>query len=387
MLKKNMSSGIVITGIGAVSPAGFGAKALWEALTHGQPLFKEIPLPLPKGRSRLGAAISGIDDFLGDRRFRRAANISKFTVAAIRLALQDAGLDPANWNGFEAGLVTAVTHGAISLTREFHEGLVTGGPAAASPVLFSDSVLNAPAGNASIAFNIRGASHTVVGDLSAGIMAVSTAIKTMRRGNIKVCIAGGAEELDPVVRGVYERLKLLSPQRGKEESMTPFADAHSGFIAGEGACFLTLEDKAAALNRKARIYAEISSVRNTLDGAGQLDTDADGEIIIMAGANGTYADVIEGRALQRLFEKSASVPRLCCIKPVIGESFAAAGMMQAAAAAMSIHNGFSLPSLTDGVKWARLNKTGEPVAIKTAVVSSAGFNDNGGILVLKAACK
>lgn len=381
-----MTSDIVITGIGVAGPAGFGAQALWDALIEKRPCFSPVPSPKAEGKERLCAKVKGIDAFLNDRRLRRAAEISKFASAAIRLALEDAGIDPGAWVSREAGLVTAVTHGAIRFTVEFHESLIKEGPASASPMVFSDSVLNAPAGNASIAFNIRGAAHTVIGDLGAGMLSVSTAIKTMRYSGLKVCLAGAAEEFEDVVTGVYSRLGLLSPEGSG--AMRPFSTGHNGFISGEGACFLVLEEKASALERKARIYGEIAYAKTPLTAARPSDVNGTGETIIFSGANGTRADEKEGATLERLFDGRAARPYICCIKPLIGESFAASSMMQVAAAAISIQKGVAPPSnIDDGtgaIAWAKHTDAPQTCMIKTAIASASGYNDGGGLLVLRA---
>lgn len=383
-----MTSDIVITGIGVASSAGFGSEALWEALIEKRRCFRSVVSPRGKGKERLCAAINDVDAFLADKRWRRAAEISKFSIAAIRLALEDAGIDPAKWNSREAGLVTAVTHGAIRFTIEFHESVVVEGPAAASPMVFSDSVLNAPAGNSSIAFNVKGGAHTVIGDLGAGMLSVSTAIRTMRYSGLKVCLAGATEEFDHVVNAIYARLGLIAPDDGGKEAMRPFSDKHSGFIAGEGACFLVLEEKTSALARGARIYAEIKYAKTPLAAMRSLDAADPGETIIFSGANGTYTDKTEGAALKRLFDGKTARPYICCIKPLIGESFAASSMMQVAAAAMSIHKKTAPPSnITggiDGIKWAKHADAPQSRMIKTAIASAAGYNDGGGMLVLKA---
>ncbi|MBI5561795.1 MAG: hypothetical protein HY894_02920 [Deltaproteobacteria bacterium] len=388
---ETMPPDIVITGIGVISQAGAGVDAFWDALMEKRPLFSDIgsPAPVCRGRhSRLGAAAPDIDAVLDDRRFRRAANLSKFAVAAARLAIVDAGLDPAGLDPEETGLVTGVTHGAINFTREFHEALAGSGPAAASPALFSDSVLNAPAGNVSIAFNIRGPGHTVTGDLSTGIYAINMAVKTMRGSGVKVCIAGGAEELDPVVRGHYARLGLLSPCKGKDERISPFSEAANGFVPGEGACFIVLEEREAAEARGARVYAVVSSISGTLKPPRQLGEMGDG-VFVSAGANGTYADTKEAAFLKALFGGAGGKPYIGCVKPVVGESFGASNMMQSVAALKALHSGCVPPSMIDGggaspvSSWARVSATAQAAALKAAVVTTAGFNDGGGVLVLK----
>lgn len=380
-----MTPDIVITGIGAVSSAGFGAQALWEALVEKKPCFATVSLP--DGKEHLAAMVKNIDGYLNDKRWRRAAEISKYSIAAIKLALEDAGIESSTWNSRQTGLVTAVTHGAIKFTIEFHASLVKEGPAAASPMVFSDSVLNAPAGNASIAFNIKGAAHTVIGDLGAGIQSISTAVRTMRCNGIKICLAGATEEFAPLVMSTYLKLKLIA-RGGAKEPARPFSTGHNGFMPGEGACFMVLEEKGSALERGARIYGEIAYAKNPLSAGRSLDTSGMGETIIFAGANGTYADANESAMLEKFFCGSKARPYICCIKPLIGESFAASGMMQIAAAAISLRKGIAPPSNTDSglesIAWAKQTDAPKTCIIETAIASAAGYNDGGGLLVLRA---
>ena len=378
-----MSCEYVITGIGIVSPIGIGNPAFWDALLAGRTGIKEIKSFNTEGqRSRLGAEINpdDIDAVFSDKRFRRAAKISKYCLAAAGLAIKDSGLDPSGWDPAKAGLVVGVTHGAMNYTREFHTVLIREGALSASPMFFSDSVLNAPAGNASIAFNIKGAAHTIAGGIPAGIDAIDYAIRVMRNNNLDVCIAGGAEEIDALVFDSYARFRLLSPNNRGKEGIKPFASDRNGLVTGEGACMLVLEKKEAAVKRGAVVYAGISDAR-----------DFDNKIIYaVTGANGTGKDVVEAGILKALLagnNKNAAKVFVGNIKPLTGECFAAGSAMQAASAAMALHKGIIPPStigkgLIKEMDWCRPNTKAEEVKADMALISSIGFEGSGSLLYL-----
>ncbi|HBR16060.1 MAG: hypothetical protein A3G39_08745 [Deltaproteobacteria bacterium RIFCSPLOWO2_12_FULL_43_16] len=399
-----MSEEFVITGIGVVSPAGIGKEAFWDSLINCKAGIKDIRCFDTKNKkSRLGGEIRDfdLDAVLPDKRFRRAANVSKYCLASAKFAIDDAGLDSTKWDGTKVGLVVGVTHSAINYSREFHAALVKEGPLSASPMIFSDSVLNAPAGNTSIAFNVKGATHTIVGGVPAGLHAISYAIKIMKMSNLDMCLVGGAEELDSLVFDTYSRFGLLSPgdrfqiypQGEQGEGMKPFAIDRNGFVIGEGACVLMLEKKKAAIERKATIYAAISSIHTAMSlttencsGICNDIPDAAG-IYLSTGANGTANDSTEAKILKKEIAKNGK-PYIGNIKPIVGECFAASGIMQAASAAIVLCKGVIPPStirhnLIPEIQWVRFNRFEEKVKIKTAIVSSIGLEGEGSFLTLK----
>ena len=395
-----MAEEFVITGIGMVCASGTGKEMFWDALINSRTGFKNITRFDTGGRkSHLGGEVPDfdLDAVFPDRRFRRAADVSKYCLASSKLAIDDAGLDPYIWDGSKAGLVVGVTHCAINYSREFHAAMVKEGPAAVSPSLFSDSVLNAPAGNVSIAFNIKGAIHTIVGGTPAGIDAIGFATRVMRNSNLDLCLVGGAEEMDSVVSDGYARFGLLSPNDGQHEGIKPFGIRRNGFVIGEGACVLVIERKKGAMERKAKIYAEIgmfdtAACVTTGRFRDVLKNIGDETAYISTGANGTAGDDIEARALQVLCNSGhgSEKPFIGSIKPVTGECFAAGSMLQIASAAMVIQKGIIPPSniQTEGLDskfrgLGRFNVSAVEMKINVAAISSIGLKEEGALLVLR----
>lgn len=185
----------VLSGLGPITPFGAGVGPFWQALTAGSSGIRPLSRFSP-GTDNQGGEISGIDldEIIGNRSFRRVADISKYVLAAIQVALRDAGLESVA--GESTALVTAVTHGAMNYTQEYHQSLVTGGVDDISPILFSDSVLNAPAGNASVCYGIQGAVHSIIGGTAASIKAAMIACGLVQESGINRAVVVSGEEMN-----------------------------------------------------------------------------------------------------------------------------------------------------------------------------------------------
>jgi 3-oxoacyl-(acyl-carrier-protein) synthase len=194
---------IALTGIGVVSPLGIGKEQFWSAVFNnnsGLRVIKKIPFQTDS----IGGEIEDFDcdQYINDRRFRRAAEVSKYALAAARLAIEDAG---SALNGEKKALIMGITHGALNYTQEFHTAIVKNDTDAISPILFSDSVLNAPAGNVSICFGIKGPVHTIVGGPDAAIKSIILGSKMLTDGAADKVIVISAEELNEISFSCYSR--------------------------------------------------------------------------------------------------------------------------------------------------------------------------------------
>lgn len=281
----------------------------------------------------------GLEEYVGNPpSFRRVANATKFTLAAISMALTDAGLDRDRGRGGREGLLVGVTHGAIDFSTRFHQGLLLEGPQGASPLHFSESVLNAPAGNAAIAFGFRGPVHTLVGEETAGGNAIGMALSLLRSGELDRCIVAGAEEWADIVVNAYDRVDRAR-RMGGHGSGPPVP-------LGEGAAALVLETDAAASKRSAvprgtirgvvsrrlrppAISASVEeAVRAVVDSAA-FRTEEVGHVVL---PTGRYRRGVEQGAACALGERAGGI-RWIDIAPHVGNPFGAAGLMQVAASA------------------------------------------------------
>jgi 3-oxoacyl-[acyl-carrier-protein] synthase II len=244
--------------------------------------------------------------------------------------------------------------------------------------MFSESVLNAPAGNLSIAFNVKGPAHTIVGGSPSGLEALHMGKRLVATGSVDVCLVVSTEELNERVYEVYERLGYVSAKGA------PFSS--KGFLPGEGAACLVLEGKDAAIKRGASSLALLSATSSLYspDGAGGVMKSMDrvlstagveaGDVdCIMSGASGTGASLDEGTALGMLLADGTAVRG---IKGLVGESFGAGSLMGVALAVSLVKEGTQLwsdPTKNTAPEWGWADFSTESKAPETVLVTATGL--------------
>jgi 3-oxoacyl-[acyl-carrier-protein] synthase II len=233
---------IVVSGIGIVSPRAFGREA-----------FTRILLGDPTTNPASRVPEFALEDYLpGRRSFRRVAEVTKFALAGMALAIADAGLSPEAFGGERAGLIVGIAHGAVTYGVQFHRTLLLEGPLSASPLHFAESVPNAPAGNGAIAFQIRGPVHTLIGEEPVGVQAIDLAADLLRGGLVDRCLVVGAEEWNAVVAHAYAQMDRAARRSPDPEETLPLS---------EGAAALVLELEAAVVRRRGTPHAVLSGWR------------------------------------------------------------------------------------------------------------------------------
>jgi len=198
---------VVLTGIGPLTPIGIGKVRFWDAVDRGFSGIKKIErFSMPD--EFYGGEINNINfkEYIDERRFRRVTELSKFTIVAMTLALNDAGVK--TFESESTALVAGVTQGALNYTQQYHRTLITEGVDNVSPILFSDSVLNAHAGNGAICFGIKGAVHTLVGGATISLKALKLACRMLNSGVIESSIVVSAEELNELSSFCHSRLGM-----------------------------------------------------------------------------------------------------------------------------------------------------------------------------------
>lgn len=324
--------GIAVTGIGVVSPAGIGREAFARAVA------REKPSGPPFRVSELS-----LDDYLDNSRpFRRVADATKFALAAASLALSDAGLPRGAAASGRAGLIVGVTHGAITYSARFHAGLLREGPQGASPLFFSESVLNAPAGNISISFGIRGPVHTLVGEETVGAQAIALAASLLLSRAVDRCLVAGTEEWNEVVAGAYGRIDRAAASSGGGGNFSP--------LLGEGAAALLLELESTAADRGAVPRAFLAgwwvgrlrpgtkapedvaaAVREASSRPGSSAAGV-GHVVLPTGRGRGAAEA----GVDSVFGAVFPPPRRIDIAPLVGNPVGAAGLLQTAASAAAL---------------------------------------------------
>jgi 3-oxoacyl-(acyl-carrier-protein) synthase len=249
---------VAITGVGSVSALGVGSgAALGAALARGVPAIAPIrAFPTEGCRSRLGGEVGELVAHLLDGESRRLARASQLAVVAARLALADAGLEPGQLP--LAGLVLGSHWGDFSSSEAFARGFLERGALGLSPLIFPNTVMNVMAAQVAMALGVRGPMLTLNEADVAGELAVARGAALIGTGRAGAVLAGGSDELSPVLYRELGRLGLTSPSDPGPEACRPFDRRASGTVLGEGATFLVLETADGARGRGARVYAELA---------------------------------------------------------------------------------------------------------------------------------
>ncbi len=362
---------IVITGVGVLASSAIGKDAFWKALEEGRSGIKPVTLfDTSTTRSKLAGEISDFkpEDILGKKGLRNLDRSTKLVNSASKLAMDDANYHIENEDMAHAtGVSLGSTMGSVWSISEFDKEGLRGGPRSVNPALFPNTVINSPASHISIKFNIKGFNTTISTGFTSSTDAISYAVDFIKLYDYNVVLAGGVEELcEQTYKGFHKIGHLAGSRPGKEEVNCPFDKRRNGIVMGEGAAILILEELEHAKKRNARIYAEILGCGTSFDvkskniynpkatGAAEAieyaleeaKVSPDSIDYISASANSTLdCDVMETRAVKKVFNsKSASIP-ISSIKSMIGECFSASGAMALAASIGVLDKGFIPPTI------------------------------------------
>lgn len=346
---------VSVTGVGVVSAVGHSARDFWEALSAGR-----TGVAHGADERRVVAAVRDFDPrpWVSGASLRRMDRLSQMVVAAGAMALADAGLVSSRDAAPErVGLAVGTSLGNISETVDFLARIKDRGPALASPFLFPNLVLNAPASYASIELQVTGPNVTVSqGDVS-GELAIATGCDLITSGIADVVLAGGGDELAPITEAAYRDLGLVC--RDPRAWRGPFDENPAGAAPGEGAAILVLEEASHARARRANAYAEVLGHRSWStpaplhgwpeDVAGiaeeirrLIEHRAEEIDAVYCGAPGVRdRDRLELLAVSQALRGGAT-PWVSSIKGATGD-FGSAGALTLAAAALSVAHGAVLP--------------------------------------------
>jgi 3-oxoacyl-[acyl-carrier-protein] synthase II len=324
---------VAVSGIGIVCPGALGREAWVRAFSAGREKDDDCRV-----------ADFALEEYLENARsFRRVAGATKFALAAMAMAVSDAGFSPGAFGGEKAGLIVGITHGAVGYSVQFHRAMLLEGPPAASPMFFSESVPNAPAGNGAIAFHIRGAVHTLIGEEPVGTQTIDVAAGLLRSGLADRCLVVGTEEWNEVVAHAYRQID------GATRGRTGSGDAPP---LGEGAAALVLELQGAAARRGVTPHAVISGWGFGRRLAGRME-DATAETVReacrtaasrLADADhilpptGRYRSAAT-RGVVLVRGEGAGPPNWLDLLPFVGNPAGAANLMQVATSAALISAG------------------------------------------------
>jgi 3-oxoacyl-[acyl-carrier-protein] synthase II len=344
---------VAVTGIGVVSPIGIGRTAFWEALRDGRSGIAPLEgWARSSGLPRIAAPVGefAAKDLIASPQLRRMDRLSRMAVASSRLALDDAGIAPADLPSERVGVVFGTALGNLEESVAHLDRVFTRGPAAASPMVFPNLVMNAPAGYVAMEFGFTGVNFTIAQAEVSGEQAVVLGCEVLQSGRADVVLAGGGDQLSTVLLEGYHRARALAGQRGGREWSSPYDSARSGIVLGEGAAILVLEPLAQARARQAAVYAIV-------DGAARFAVEAprydwphradgardslrallgDGAQLVCGGANSSRRlDGCELTLFADALRTHAADASVTSIKGAVGE-FGAAGALTVAATCLGL---------------------------------------------------
>ncbi len=422
---------VVVTGVGVVAPNGLGKEAFWSACLNGKsgvgPIrsFDTSKLPV-----RVAGEVEEFDlsPFLPSVH-RKSLKImgrgARFGVAAAGLAVQDSGLDLSRENPERVGVVMGaglvpmdlpdiapLVASALNGDGQVHlDRLGQTGKDALFPLWLLKHLPNMTAAHISLIHGAQGPNSTIVTACAAGTQAVGEGFRLIAREDADIVLAGGADSrLDPLLILAYSVLGALSPaQRSPEEVSRPFDGQRDGFVLGEGAGVLVLEELEHAKQRGAVIYAEVLGLGTSFDAYAvtKPDPEARGaarairwalrEARVDAGdidyinAHGTSTrlnDLMETVAVKRVFGTRAQRLPLSSIKSMVGHLIGAAGAVEAAALALTLHDGVLPPTINQthpdpSCDLDYVPNCAREMPVKTGLSSSFGFGGQNAALVMR----
>jgi len=361
----------VITGLGAITPIGLTVEEFWANLTAGVSgvdyitLFDASNLPV-----RIAAEVKGFDptkymDFKTARRFSRPA---QFAVAASKMAIEDAALTISDENAYRVGVVMNTGGGGIGELEKGVRTLTEKGPRFMSPFLVTNIMPNVVSCLVSILTGAKGPIVTSTAACASGNYALLEALRILRLREADALIAGGSEAgIIPLAFAALGRMGAISTRNEEPaKASRPFDADRGGFVFGEGAVAMVVETEEHALQREARIYAEVAggaitgdayhitapdpegdgaarAMRYALENAGMEPEEID---VIFAHGTGTQLnDVSETKAIKRVFGEHAYRLAITATKSMVGHLLGAAGAISALAAVLSIRDGIIPPTI------------------------------------------
>jgi 3-oxoacyl-[acyl-carrier-protein] synthase II len=355
---------VAITGIGAVTPIGFGAEGLWQGVRSGRSAIRSIrrfdPAPFS---SRIAGEVD-FDPlcFMEPRTARRLERFSQLALAASRMALDDAGLSPQEAECAGAGAYIGSALGGIAFGEEQHESYLRAGPHRVSPRLALAVFGGAASSNVTIELGLTGPSLANGNSCAAGMIAIGEAARLIADGRVPVMLAGGAEApLSPLAVGAFAMIRVLSSRNDDPATASrPFDRDRDGFVIAEGAAILVLEALDHARARGGRVYAEIAGYGTTTDAFHMTAPHPEGihaaramcqafrgagigpEAIAYVNAHGSSTvlnDSTECRAIRQALGRHAERVAVSGTKGLHGHALGATGAIETAICALALDRG------------------------------------------------
>ena len=405
---------VVVTGIGLVSSLGIGTDANWAALTEGRSGVDTITkFDASQFATRIAGEVRGFDPlaFIEKKDVKKMDVFIQYAIAAAQFAMDDACFKVTAENDRRVGVFIASGIGGFTTIEREHRALLEGGPRKISPFFIPSAIINLAAGQVSIRFGAKGPNSATCTACSASAHAIGDAYEIILRGAADVMIAGGSEAaITPMGIGGFGALRALSTRNDEPaRASRPFDKDRDGFIVGEGAGVVILEDYESARRRGVRIYAELVGYGMSADAyhITAPSEDGDGAFRVMRAAiesagiapaqvgyinaHGTstpQGDKLETLAIKRCFGEHAKALAVSSTKSMTGHLLGAAGGLEAGITALAVHHQTAPPTINLDEPDAECDldyvpNRARPLTVTYALSNSFGFGGTNAALLFK----
>ena len=405
---------VVVTGIGLVSSLGIGTDANWAALSAGRSGIDTITRFDPsKFATQIAGEVKGFDplQFVEKKDVKKMDAFIQYAIAASQFAMDDASLTVTPEIGPDVGVSIGSGIGGFTTIEHEHKALLDGGPRKISPFFIPSAIINLAAGQVSIRFGAKGPNTATCTACSASAHAIGDAFEIIRREAADVMIAGGSEAaITPMSVGGFGALRALSTRNDQPaRASRPFDKERDGFVIGEGAGVVILEELEFARRRGARIYAEIAGYGMSADAyhITAPSEDGDGPYRVMRAAlksansepaqvnyinaHGTstpHGDKVETIAIKRCFGDHARHVAVSSTKSMTGHLLGAAGGLEAGVAILAVHHQLAPPTINldcpdEECDLDYVPNKARAMAIEYALSNSFGFGGTNAALLFK----
>ncbi len=403
---------VVVTGVGAVTPLATGAEQSWQALCQGKSGVARITKFDASGfRAQIAAEVKDFhpEDFLDKKKIRRTDPFIHYALVATHIAMDDSGLTINDDNADRVGIIVGTCIGGMSFYEKNFLALRDEGPEHISPFFIPGFMPNMAAGEVSIIFGAKGPSKCVVTACATGTNAIGDAVRLIQYGEADAMIAGGSDAyILPVGIAGLERIGAISRRNDEpEKAVRPFEKDRDGFVLGEGAGIVILEELEAAKMRGAKIYAEIIGYGSNIDGyhvtapdwerqarcIGLALSDAgispgDVDYINAHGTSTVLNDAAETKAIKAALGEHSKKLAVSSNKSTIGHLLGAAGAVEAIFTVLTMRDGIIPPTINYDTPDPECDLDYVPnvarkTEVNTALSTSFGFGGANAVLVFR----
>ena len=360
-----MSNRVVVTGMGAITPIGNSVDEFWSGLKEKKVGIGPITVfDTENYKVKLAAEVKGFEgkNYMDPKTAKRMERFSQFAVAAAKEALEHSGIEMEKEDPYRVGVCIGSGIGSLQSIEREYKKLLDKGPSRVNPLLVPLMIGNMAAGNVAIQFGLKGKCFNVVTACATGTHSIGEAFRSIQYGEADVMVAGGTEgSVCPIGVGGFSALTALSTCEDPTRCSIPFDKERSGFVMGEGAGVVVLEELEHAKARGAKIYAEVAGYGCTSDayhitspaedGAGAAkameyavkDAGLNLEDITYINAHGTathHNDLFETRAIKLLFGDHAKDIKINSTKSMVGHLLGAAGAIEFVTCVKELQDGY-----------------------------------------------